>query len=78
MAENDSLKLFGFEISRARNEKKKDQLPSIVPPLDDDGSGYITASGTHYGSFVDISGDQAKDDKELIKKYPTKGVDLIE
>ena len=71
MAENDSLKLFGFEISRARNEKKKDQLPSIVPPLDDDGSGYITASGTHYGSFVDISGDQAKDDKELIKKYRT-------
>jgi hypothetical protein len=71
LAENDSLKLFGFEISRARNEKKKDQLPSIVPPLDDDGSGYITASGTHYGSFVDISGDQAKDDKELIKKYRT-------
>jgi len=71
LAENDSLKLFGFEISRARNEKKKEQLPSIVPPLDDDGSGYITASGTHYGSYLDLGGDQVKDDKDLIKKYRT-------
>ncbi len=69
MAENDSLKLFGFEISRVKNVKTKEQLPSIVPPLDDDGAGYITASGSHYGSFIDLSGDQAKDDKDLIKKY---------
>ena len=66
---DDSLKLFGLEIKRARREKEKEQLPSIVPPLDDDGAGYITAAGSHYGSFVDLSGDQAKDDKDLIKKY---------
>ena len=66
---DDSLKLFGLEIKRARREKDKEQLPSIVPPLDDDGAGYITAAGSHYGSFVDLSGDQAKDDKDLIKKY---------
>ena len=66
---DDSLKLFGLEIKRARGEKEKEQLPSIVPPLDDDGAGYITAAGSHYGSFVDLSGDKAKDDKDLIKKY---------
>ena len=69
MADDNSLKLFGLEIKRARREKDKDQLPSIVPPLDDDGAGYITASGSHYGSYVDLSGDQAKDDRDLIKKY---------
>ena len=71
MAESDtSLKLFGFEIKRQK-QKDKEALPSVVPPMDQDGSGYITASGTHYGSFVDLSGDQAKDDKDLVRKYRT-------
>ena len=71
MAEDEkSLSVFGFEISRT-NQKKKKQLPSIVPPLDDDGAGYITASGSYYGSFVDLSGDKVKDDKDLIRKYRT-------
>jgi len=69
--DNNSLKLFGFEISRARNEKKKEQLPSIVPPLDDDGAGYVTAAGSHYGSYIDLTGDKAKDDKDLIRQYRT-------
>ena len=71
MADDNSLKLFGFEISRARNEKKKEQLPSIVPPLDDDGAGYVTAAGSHYGSYIDLTGDKAKDDKDLIRQYRT-------
>jgi len=71
LADDNSLKLFGFEISRARNEKKKEQLPSIVPPLDDDGAGYVTAAGSHYGSYVDLTGEQAKDDKDLIRQYRT-------
>jgi len=65
----NSLKVFGFEIKRANRQKEKEQLPSIVPPLDDDGAGYVTASGSYYGSFVDLSGEKAKDDKDLIKKY---------
>ena len=69
MADDNSLKLFGLEIKRARREKEKEQLPSIVPPLDDDGAGYVTAAGSHYGSFIDLSGEKAKDDKDLIKKY---------
>jgi hypothetical protein len=72
LAENEnSLKLFGFEISRGKTKKEKEQLPSVVPPLDDDGAGYVTAAGSHYGSFIDLSGEQAKDDKELIRKYRT-------
>ena len=66
---DDSLKLFGLEIRRSRREQEKKQLPSIVPPLDDDGAGYITAAGSHYGSYIDLSGEKAKDDKDLIKKY---------
>ena len=66
---DDSLKVFGFEIKRANRQKEKPQLPSVVPQLDDDGSGYITASGSHYGSYIDLSGEKAKDDKDLIKKY---------
>ena len=71
MAQEDtnSLKVFGFEIKRATAKKDKEQLPSIVPPLDDDGAGYVTASGSYYGSYVDLSAEQAKDDKDLIKKY---------
>ena len=54
MAEDNSiLKLFGFELKRAKSgseqdkEKKLEKLRSIVAPVDDDGAGYITASGSH-------------------------------
>ena len=74
MADDNSLKLFGFEISRAKNEKKKEQLPSIVPPLDDDGAGYVTASGSHYGQYINLDGDESKDNHQAIMKY--RGVAL--
>ena len=65
-----SIKLFGFEIKRAASEiedpKKK---PSIVPSRDDDGAGYVTAAGTHYGQYINIDGDDAKDNYNLILKY---------
>ena len=68
MADGPVMKLFGFELRRANREEKK-QLPSIVPPTDDDGAGYVTASGSHYGQYIDINGDNAKDNAELIMKY---------
>ena len=68
MAENDrSVTLFGFEIKRKSADPKK--LPSIVPPVDDDGAGYVTASGTHYGQYLNIDGDDSKDNHQLIMKY---------
>ena len=72
MAEQDNsiLKLFGFEIKRQEKaEKDKEKLKSIVAPTDDDGAGYVTASGSHYGQYIDMEGSQAKDNQQLIMKY---------
>ena len=74
MAEQDNsiFKLFGFELKRAeekQKEEKKKKLQSIVAPTDPDGAGYITASGSHYGQFLDMDGTQAKDNRQLILKY---------
>lgn len=74
MAEQDNsiLKLFGFEIRRASSgseQKDKEKLKSIVAPTDEDGAGYVTASGSHYGQYIDIDGGQAKDNQQLIMKY---------
>ena len=72
MAEQDNsiLKLFGFELKRQEKaEKDKEKLKSIVAPTDDDGAGYVTASGSHYGQYIDMEGSQAKDNQQLIMKY---------
>jgi hypothetical protein len=69
MADNNALKLFGFEIKRASTASDKKQLPSIVPAVDDDGAGYITASGSHYGQYLNLDGDESKDNSQLIMKY---------
>ena len=66
--DNNALKLFGFEIRRANRNNEK-QLPSIVPPTDDDGSGYVTAAGAHYGTYVNIDGEHSKDNQTLIRQY---------
>jgi hypothetical protein len=67
---NNSLRLFGFEIKRAGDSNKEDlKLKSVVPGDIDDGAGYITASGSHYGQYVDLDGSNAKDNHQLISKY---------
>ena len=69
MAET-SLKLFGFELRRAKKaDAAQAKLKSIVPPVDEDGAGYVTAAGAHYGQYVDIDGDKSKDNAQLIMKY---------
>jgi hypothetical protein len=69
MADNNGLRLFGFEIKRAQ-DKKADQRQSIVPPVDQDGAGYVTAAGAHYGTYVNLGeGDHAKDNLQNIRQY---------
>ena len=69
MADN-TLKLFGFEIKRSKKtDTDEKKLKSIVPPVDEDGAGYVTASGTHFAQYVDIDGDKSKDNAALIQKY---------
>ena len=68
MAEDTrSFKLFGFEIKRASKESEK--LQSIVPERDDDGAGYATAGAGHFGQYVNIDGDDSKDNYQMIMKY---------
>lgn len=74
MADN-SLKLFGFEIRRSKSQEAEERnLKSIVPKVDDDGAGYVTASGSHFGQYIDIDGDKSKDNATLIQKY--RGVSM--
>jgi hypothetical protein len=72
---SEGLKILGFEIKRSGADKKASEplrSASVVPPTDDDGSGYITAQNFHYGLHMDIYADlQFKDQFDLIKKYRT-------
>lgn len=69
MADN-TIKLFGFEIKRTKAQETEDKnMKSIVPKVDEDGAGYVTASGSHFGQYIDIDGDKSKDNFTLIQKY---------
>ena len=58
--------IFGFEINRKTKEPIR---PSFVPRTDnDDGAGVIQAGG-HFGAYIDMDGDKAKTDVDLIYKY---------
>ena len=70
------MELFGFEITRKKDElrvKETQSAKSFVPPVDDDGTpviqqqaGYI--SGGAYGAYVDMEGG-IKNESELIRRY---------
>ena len=70
------MELFGFEITRKKDELRNTEAPnakSFVPPVDDDGTpviqqqaGYI--AGGAYGAFVDMEGG-IKNEAELIRRY---------
>ena len=69
MAEQNGITLFGFEIKR-KKDVAKEKLQSIVPPTDEDGAGYVTAAGAHYGHYIDIdNNDYAKDNVQMIRRY---------
>ena len=63
-----TLKIFGFEITRTKDKKA---IKSIVPPRDDDGAGYVSSTtyGSHYGHYINMEGDDSKDNVQLILKY---------
>lgn len=72
MADNNGFKLFGFEIKRATDKKEK--LLSVVPPTDEDGAGYVTAAGAHFGQYLNFEQDGSKDNAQQIMKY--RGVSM--
>lgn len=70
MADNSIIKMFGFELKKTQKTSETKQLPSVVPPTDTDGAGYVTAAGSHYGTYIDMEGiGNAKDNHQLIQKY---------
>ena len=68
------FRLFGFEIKRAKDNTNSKKLQSIVPKVDDDGAGYVTAAGSHYGQYLNMDGDDSKDNNQLVMKY--RGVSM--
>lgn len=68
--ERNIFQAFGFELKRVQNKKEEsDKTPSIVPKVDEDGAGYVSASGSYFGQYIDMDGGAAKDNAELIRKY---------
>ena len=57
---------FGFEIKRT-GSKKPDSI-SFVPDTEADGAGVISTGG-HFGAYLDLDGDKAKNEIDLIIKY---------
>ena len=70
---NSILKLFGFELRRNKagttTSTGKQKLESPVVPTDPDGAGYTTSGAGYYGQYINIEGDQAKDNHQLIMRY---------
>ena len=63
----NKFSLFGFTISRDKNEEESKTQPSFSPPSNDDGALTIT-SAAYYGTYVDLDGT-AKNEVELISRY---------
>jgi hypothetical protein len=67
MANDNKFSLFGFTISRNKNEEEAAVQQSFAPPTQDDGALTIT-SAAYYGTYVDLDGT-AKNEVELISRY---------
>lgn len=57
------LSIFGYEFKRL----KKEEPPSFIPPINDDGAAIVSAFGS-YGTMVDLDGT-VRTEAELITKY---------
>jgi hypothetical protein len=69
------MELFGFEISRKKEEKEERSIVSFAPPSNDDGSLIVTAGGV-YGTYVDLDGS-VRTEAELVDKYRAIALDPI-
>jgi hypothetical protein len=63
----NKFSLFGFTISRDKQDEVSTVEQSFTPPSNDDGALTIT-SAAYYGTYVDLDGT-AKNDVELISRY---------
>ena len=63
----NKFSLFGFTISRDKNDEDQKKQQSFSPPHNEDGALTIT-SAAYYGTYVDLYGT-AKNEVELISRY---------
>ena len=61
------VQLFGFEISRKKNQVEDEQNKTFALPQNDDGAVTIQ-SGSYYGTYVDLDGT-VRNEIELITRY---------
>lgn len=64
---NLETNLFGFQFKRKK--KAEDVKAKTFSAVDEDGAYQISPSGGYYGQYLDINGDQFKNDVDLIVKY---------
>ena len=69
------MDLFGFEITRKREEREEKKIVSFAPPSNDDGSLVVTAGGV-YGTYVDLDGS-VRTEAELVNKYRAISLDPV-
>ena len=62
-----AVTLFGFEISRKKEEVKQETNKSFAVPQNDDGA-VVIQSGSYYGTYVDLDG-VVRNEIELITRY---------
>ena len=67
---SEGINLFGFQITKAKKKEDEKKRSSIVPPRDDEGGSYATASGSgHFGQYLNLDGNDSKDNYQLIMQY---------
>ena len=66
---NRLFRLFGFELKRVEKQKEDEKIKTVIPPADEAGEGYITASGSHFGQYVNMDGVQSNNTSALIRQY---------
>jgi len=71
MAEQDTsvFRFLGYELKKAKPKKDAEITPSVVPPNDEDGAGFVSTGAGYFGQHLDIDGDRAKDSFAQIFKY---------
>lgn len=62
-----AVTLFGFEISRKKEEAKQEQNKTFALPQNEDGA-VVIQSGAYYGTYVDLDG-VVRNEIELITRY---------
>ena len=64
-----AVELFGFTISKTKEEKDSETIKTFVPPAHDDGAVEVAAGGV-YGTYVDLEGT-SKSEGDLVSRYRT-------